>query len=1224
MFPLTRTIKIFYTYAHADNKLRNELEKHLSLLKRQGEISAWHDREIGAGQEWAKEIDVHLNDADVILLLVSPDFMASDYCYDIEVKRALERHDAGEARVIPVILRPVDWHEAPFGKLKPLPTDGKPISRWSDRDEAFYDVVRGIRESIEEWNASSSVISSASNNVAPADIQESPSSFDRYQIDWGEALQTSQFYGRENELAELQHWIMADRCRIVAVLGMGGIGKTSLVVRLVEQVKDGFIYVFWRSLQNAPPLKSIMLDCIRFVSNQRRTNLPEDVDGQISLLLDYLLENRSLIVLDNVESILQAGNRAGQYREGYEGYGKLFQRLGEARHQSCLLLTSREKPREVALLEGKTSPVRLLQLLGLGQVEGREILQDKGLFGSEEDWAKLIHLYSGNPLALKLVSEPVREVFEGDISGFLKEDETVLGDIHVLLDQQFQRLSQPEQEIMYWLAIEREAVSLGDLREDTEMIHSVSKELLDALNSLRRRSMIETTIPRFFTLQPVIMEYVTNLFVEQTSEEINDQTLKLFISHALIKVQAKDYVRESQKRLILIPIVEQLLTKLERVGFEKKLRSILSTLRDIHPQIPGYAAGNVLNLLAQSGCNPRGYDFSNLTVCQAYLQDMTLLDMNFAHANFVKSVFTQNFGGILSTTFSPDGELLAAGTTNNEIRIWQVHLGTLLLTCQGHTDWVRSVAFSPDGRTLASGSDDQMVRLWEVSTGSCTMTLQGHTNLVRSVAFSPDGRTLASGSDDQTVRLWEVSTGSCTMTLQGHTSWVRSVAFSPDGRMLASGSDDQTVRLWEVSTGSCTMTLQECINRVRSVAFSPDGRTLASGSDDQTVRLWEVSTGQSLSTLEGHTDEILLVAFSPDGRTLASCSEDQMVRLWEVSTGSCLRTLQGHINRVWSVAFSPDGRTLASGSDDQTVRLWEVSTGHCLMTQQGHTNVVRSVAFSPDSQFLANVCEDQFVRLWEVSTGRCLRTLQGHTNWGSSVAFSPDGRTLASGSDDQTVRLWEVSTGHCLKTLQGHISLIRSVAFSPDGSMLASGSEDQTVRLWDVSTGSCLRTLQGHTHRVWSVAFSPDGHTLASGSDDETVRLWELNTDERPMILQEPAHWVRSVAFSSDGKILASGSFDKTIRLWEVGTGRYLRTLQGHTDQIWSVAFSSNGKILASGSNDGTIKLWDAQTSVCLKTLISERPYERMNITNVEGLTEAQKTALRALGAFEDKEQAFA
>ena len=451
MTPLTRTIKVFYSYARADDKLRNELEKHLSLLKRQGEISAWHDREIGAGQEWAKEIDAHLNSADLILLLVSPDFMASDYCYDVELKRALERHESGEARVIPIILRPVDWQGTPFGKLKPLPTNGIPISRWPDRDEAFCDVVRGIRKSIEEWKASSLVSSSSSVNVVPA------GGFDRYQIDWGEAPLTGQFYGRENELAELQHWIVADRCRMVALLGMGGIGKTSLNVRLVEQVKDDFIYVFWRSLQNAPLLQSIMLDGIRFISNQRQTNLPEDVDSQISLLIDYLQKYRCLIVLDNVESILQAGNRAGQYRKGYEGYGKLFQRLGEAQHQSCLVLTSREKPREVVPLEGKASLVHSLQLLGLGQEEGREILQGKDLFGSEEDWAKLIQLYSGNPLALKLVSEPVREVFGGDIAGFLKEDETVLGDIHDLLDQQFQRLSQPEQEIMYWLAIEREA-----------------------------------------------------------------------------------------------------------------------------------------------------------------------------------------------------------------------------------------------------------------------------------------------------------------------------------------------------------------------------------------------------------------------------------------------------------------------------------------------------------------------------------------------------------------------------------------------------------------------------------------------------------------------------------------------------------------------------------------------------------------------------------------------
>jgi CBASS immunity sensor of nucleotide second messenger signals/TIR domain-containing protein len=154
MTPLKRAtpvpVELFYSYAHADEKLRDELEKHLSLLKRQGFIAGWYDREIGAGREWDREIDTHLDSAGIILLLISPDFMASDYCFDIEVKRAMERHEAGEARVIPVILRRVDWHGAEFGKLQALPRDGKPVTQWSDRDAAFYEIAQGIRKVIEE------------------------------------------------------------------------------------------------------------------------------------------------------------------------------------------------------------------------------------------------------------------------------------------------------------------------------------------------------------------------------------------------------------------------------------------------------------------------------------------------------------------------------------------------------------------------------------------------------------------------------------------------------------------------------------------------------------------------------------------------------------------------------------------------------------------------------------------------------------------------------------------------------------------------------------------------------------------------------------------------------------------------------------------------------------------------------------------------------------------
>jgi hypothetical protein len=146
-------IHLFYSYSHKDEELRNQLETHLALLRRQGFIHQWHDRRIGAGQEWAGAIDVNLESAQIILLLVSADFIASDYCYEQEMARAIERHEAGEACVIPVILRAVDWTDAPFAKLQALPKDGKPVTAWVDRDAAWLDVARGIRKAVEALRA---------------------------------------------------------------------------------------------------------------------------------------------------------------------------------------------------------------------------------------------------------------------------------------------------------------------------------------------------------------------------------------------------------------------------------------------------------------------------------------------------------------------------------------------------------------------------------------------------------------------------------------------------------------------------------------------------------------------------------------------------------------------------------------------------------------------------------------------------------------------------------------------------------------------------------------------------------------------------------------------------------------------------------------------------------------------------------------------------------------
>ena len=139
-----QAIELFYSYAHEDEKLRDKLEKHLTLLEREGVIRGWHDRKIGAGKEWQNEIDTHLDSSHIILLLVSPNFIASNYCWDVEVKRAMERHEIKEARVIPIILDYVDWESAPFAKLQALPKNAKPVKKWQNHDNAFLSVAEGI------------------------------------------------------------------------------------------------------------------------------------------------------------------------------------------------------------------------------------------------------------------------------------------------------------------------------------------------------------------------------------------------------------------------------------------------------------------------------------------------------------------------------------------------------------------------------------------------------------------------------------------------------------------------------------------------------------------------------------------------------------------------------------------------------------------------------------------------------------------------------------------------------------------------------------------------------------------------------------------------------------------------------------------------------------------------------------------------------------------------
>ncbi|MEM7794051.1 MAG: TIR domain-containing protein [Cyanobacteria bacterium P01_C01_bin.118] len=499
----------------------------------------------------------------------------------------------------------------------------------------------------------------------------------------------------------------------------------------------------------------------------------------------------------------------------------------------------------------------------------------------------------------------------------------------------------------------------------------------------------------------------------------------------------------------------------------------------------------------------------------------------------------------------------------------------------GHENTVLTLKISPDGQLIASGSEDGTVKLWQAD-GRLLRTLedyefvQGYNFLYSAIQFSPDEQTLATAGNDGTVRLWEIN-GQGYQSLEGHQANVRAVVFSPiDDDQLATASADQTAKLWRAD-GTLLTTLEGHSAPLTDVQFSPDGKTVITASQDGTAKLWNLD-GTLRQTLNGHGNSIFRVRYSPDGNTIATASFDNTLKLWRSSDGSLISTLDDHTDIGWDFTFSPDGQVLASTGErlDKTIRLWNLD-GTLITTLEGHRNLVTAIEFSPDGETLVSASGDNTLKLWK-RDGDLIQTLSGHNGWILDVDFSPDNKNIVSASADSTLRIWQAQNSVAL-TLAEHdpTQAVRAVRFSPDGEIIATASEDSTVKLWD-KNGQLLHSLEGHKDPVWTLELSPDGQTLASASFDGTVKLWNRK-GELLTTLEKHRGVVYQVKFSPDGQMLASAGEDRTVNLWNI-KGELIASLDGHLSSITSMAFSPNDELFMTGEFTRTrnrpvmAKLW--------------------------------------------------
>jgi len=1042
------------------------------------------------------------------------------------------------------------------------------------------------------------------------------------------------FFGRIHEQQQLTQWLLHDRCRVVAILGIGGMGKTSLAAHTIRELaanagEGQFAVVLWRSLLNAPPLTELLPSLLQTLSDHQLVELPASLDEQLRLLLRYLRTKRVLLVLDNLESILEPA-QAGAYRPGYEPYGQLIQQMATLAHQSHLLLTSRERPRGYARLERDGDWVHALQLSGLDSEAGYSLLAQRGIAAQGDAESQLIKRYSGNPLALKLVADTVDEIFGGNIAEFLAEETLIFDDIRAVLDQHFARLTDLEQQILFWLTVEREPTAPQSLRKNL-LRTPTSRDFMETLRDLQRRGLIEGS-GADIALQNVVTEYLTERLIEFVVAEIKTGVLRCLRRQALLIARAKEYIRESQARLILKPIGEQLIKTLGRHDAQLAIQQVLEELRAGESSAVGYAAGNLLNLLLYHDFDLTTTNFSALSIRQAYLQGASLAQVNFADAEFLESLFTNNFGRVAAVAISPDSDLLAVGANDGNIRLWRLTDGQFANILTGHQSTVVSVAFSPDGHHLVSSSESHgPIYLWDVASGERIFILSGHQEGVGVVTFGPDGTMIASGGHDGTIRLWDANSGELLAILENHTDWVRALAFHPSGAMLvSSGLDRPGCYLWQRTDSPDSERPNRRYNYrllgvlegdktlVYSAAFSPNGHILAIGGAEGVV-LWDVAKRKTIGTLSDQPKKTNFIAFSPDSAILAAGTSITNINLWDIGSQRLINVLHRHEREVWDIAISGDGKTLASGGSDGLVHLWNIRDPQrvqVIRTLHGSVRPIYTLRVNPHGDRFATGEDEGRVRLWQVNSVsgemQPMALLSGHTALVDALAFTPDGRRLASGAHDGTVRLWDVTSGECITkfatvpncachnifspdgtmfayasfdtihlaiidsngklhpnhSLQGHSRTIRALSFSPDGKYLASCSIDNTARLWDVTTGVCLHVFDQDVINFWSLVFGPNGELLAGGGRTG-IHIWDLRTEPYERIHYESMTAVtniRPIVFSADGQYLVSGGIDRMVRIWNLENDVQLHSLAGHTADVTAVAF-----LPAAGSQEDTM-----------------------------------------------------